>query len=246
MKVIKVRDITLIDIGNNKTMVIACDSCGGIGLKSGDVLKVPPYYIGKFTARVAVMEVMCSGAEVVTIADAVCNEMEPTGSEIIQGIRSELFDAGIREVTLTGSTEENFSTISTGLGITAVGIGDSDDIKVCNVFNKAVIISIGVPKVGDEISYNGDPDIVSYEDIKFLLKQEGVFEAVPVGSKGIKYEALKLSEINNMKFKPVANVKVDLIKSAGPSTAVIAAVKAEIVDEIRNKLKNVNVIGQLL
>lgn len=245
MKVIKARDITLVDIGDSKTMVIACDSCGGIGLKTGDTLKVPPYYIGKFTTRVAVMEVICSGAEVVTVVDAVCNEMEPTGKEIMLGINSELEAAGINHASLTGSTEENFPTISTGLGVTAIGIARNMNLKVCSVYQKAVIISVGIPKVGSEIKLEGDSEIVSYEDINYLLKREDVLEIVPVGSKGIKYEALKLSEINNMKLKLETEINIDIEKTAGPATALIAAITAEAVEDIRSSLKNVCAIGEL-
>ena len=54
------------------------------------------------------MEVLCTGAEIVSITDAVC-EMGPTGSEIIRGIKQELKEANINNITLNGSTEENFS-----------------------------------------------------------------------------------------------------------------------------------------
>lgn len=43
--------------------------------------------------------------------------------------------AGIDEVVLTGSTEENFPSFSTGLGITVLGIVDNSVIKVNNVNN---------------------------------------------------------------------------------------------------------------
>jgi hypothetical protein len=60
MDVLKIRDLTLIKIDSEKTMVIACDSCGSIGMKKYDVLKVPPFFTGKFTTKVALMEVLCS------------------------------------------------------------------------------------------------------------------------------------------------------------------------------------------
>jgi selenophosphate synthetase-related protein len=117
MIVEKIRDLTIVNISDKNAIVVACDSCGSIGMKKGDVLKIPPFYSGKFTARVGIMEVLCTGAEVVTIVDTVSNEMEPTGNEIIRGIKEELKAANINEVVLTGSTEENFPTISTALGV---------------------------------------------------------------------------------------------------------------------------------
>ncbi|MBV1822090.1 hypothetical protein KUA25_29170, partial [Bacteroidales bacterium MSK.15.36] len=75
MKISKVRDLTLIKLTEDKNLIVACDSCGGIGNKLEDTLKVPAFIVGKFTARVALMEVLCTGAEIVSITDAVCNEM---------------------------------------------------------------------------------------------------------------------------------------------------------------------------
>lgn len=245
MKVCKVRDISLIDIGNDSTMVIACDSCGGIGMKEGDALKVPPFFTGKFTVRVALMEVISSGAEVVTVTDSVCCEMEPTGSEIIKGIKSELQNAGIDDVVLTGSTEENFPTTATGLGVTVVGIAQNKDLKVCNVKKQSIVISVGIPKVGSEIGLEKDEDIVSYSDIIKLMKCGYAYEIVPVGSKGVLYEAELLASYNNMKFELYAEVNVDIYKTCGPSTVIIAAVDPESVENIRRTIKNVNVLGRL-
>ncbi|WP_097026458.1 AIR synthase related protein [Clostridium peptidivorans] len=244
MKISKVRDLTLISLDESKTMVVACDSCGSIGMKEGDALKVPHYYVGKLTVRVPLMEVMCAGAEVVTITDAVCNEMEPTGSEIIRGIKEELKLAGIGDIALTGSTEENFKSISTGLGVTVIGIAENKNLKVNAISENCKIISLGIPKVGAEIGLDKDLDIVNYDDLKKLLSLDGVYEIVPVGSKGIHYEALQLAKNNNMKFVLNEEIKIDIHKTAGPSTVVIAAVKNEILNKIQNDEK-VSVIGEL-
>ncbi|EJO5348852.1 alpha-ribazole-5-phosphate synthase [Clostridium botulinum] len=256
MNVKKVRDLTLVSLDKDKTLVIACDSAGSIGSKKNDVLKIPAFYTGKFTIRVGILEVMCTGAEIVTITNAVCCEMNPTGKEIIDGIKSELKRAGIDEVVLTGSTEENFPTFSTGLGITVLGLVDNFKIKVNNVdkinnytkFNKddILLISIGFPKVGQEINIYDDKEIVDYEDIKILLKNSGVYEIVPVGSKGILYEAEILSKNNNLKLKLEENINVDIKKSSGPATSVIAAIHKKEYENIISKINNVNIIGKLL
>lgn len=39
--------------GESTFVVIACDSCGGIGPKDLDVVKVPAHIVGRFTSRVA-------------------------------------------------------------------------------------------------------------------------------------------------------------------------------------------------
>lgn len=245
MEIKKVRDLTLINLDEEKIMVIACDSCGSIGMKEGDVLKVPPFFTGRFTVRVPMLEVMCAGAEIVTITDAVCAEMNPTGIEIINGIKKELEEAKINDIVLTGSTEENFPTISTGVGVTVIGIARSSRLKINNAKEGAVIISIGLPKVGDEIDFVKDMDIVGYEDIRKLQAIEGVYEIVPVGSKGIQYEAEVLAKCSNLKLMLMENTQVDIKKSGGPATSVIAAVNKSALKNIEESIKNVNIIGFL-
>ena len=244
MKVRKVRDLTLITLHKDQTMVVACDSCGGIGLKAGDILKVPPIYVGSFTARVVIMEVMCSGAEIVTVTNAVCNEMEPTGREIIKGIQKEVKAAGIDEIVLTGSTEENFSPPSTGVGITAIGIADNKKLKINNI-EEALIVSVGIPKVGEEIDLEGDREIIDYGTIKTLLEKPWVYEIVPVGSKGIVYEAEQLAVNNRLELILENDINVDIRKSAGPATCIIAAINREYLETIMECQLDVNVIGSL-
>ena len=245
MEIRKIRDLSLITLDEKRTMVIACDSCGGIGMKDGDSLKVPPYYVGKFTVRVPLLEVMCAGARVITITDAVCNEMETTGREIIRGIKEELKEAGINDIVLTGSTEENMITSSTALGVTVVGVVETKALKINNIKNHALVISIGLPKVGNEINFEKDNDIVDYTSIRKLLNFEDVYEIVPVGSKGIAYEANQLAVNNKLKLTLEESHQVDIKKSSGPSTCVIAAIDAKGLDIIKEAMPNVNIIGYL-
>lgn len=246
MEIKKIRDLSIITIDEKHIMVIACDSCGGIGMKDGDVLKVPTVYVSRFTARVVIMEVICSGAEIVTITNAVCNEMNDTGIEVIKGIKEELYEAGINnDMILTGSTEENFKTISTGIGMTAIGIINRDRLKVNSVNKEACIISIGIPKVGHEINFIHDEDIINYHDIYKMHNSKDFYEIVPVGSKGIAYEAETLAQSNNFRLEFYDKLSVDIYKSGGPSTCVIAAVNLENINDIKKDFKNVNIIGYL-
>jgi hypothetical protein len=246
MKISKVRDLTLVEINDEKVLVVACDSCGSIGLKEGDVLKVPPYFTGRFTARVTILEVMSTGADIVTIADAVCCEMNPTGEDIMRGIKEELKAAEISDIVLTGSTEENFPTFSTGLGVTTIGIVDKNKIKLKNVCGSSSVIVVGIPKVGNEINLEKDEEIVRYSQLKKLLEDSSVFEIVPCGSKGIQYEAEALAEENGLQFKLIEDIKVDVKRSCGPATVIIAAVATESVPRFLKEINNSSCIGYLM
>lgn len=245
MEVRKVRDLSLINLDTSKTMVIACDSCGGIGMKEGDTFKVPPFILGKFAARVPLLEVMCAGAEVVTITDTVSNEMEPTGEEIIKGIKAELEGAGINDIVLTGSTEENFKTTATAVGVTVIGIAENDKLKVNKIKSDALIVSIGLPKVGGEINYVKDDEIIDYQSVKRLLTNSSVYEIVPVGSKGVAYEAEQLAANNGLILMMEKTTAVDINKSGGPATCVIAAVDNNSFKKLANEFSNINIIGYL-
>lgn len=244
MKINKVRDLTLIKINEQKTLVIACDSCGSIGMKKYDELKVPTNIAAKFTARVALMEVICSGAEVVTLSNAVCNEMKPTGEEVIKGIKAELKDAGVDVSVLTGSTEENFKTYSTGIGITCIGIVDNENIKINKIPKGALLYSIGIPKVGNQINLDGDTEIANYQNIRKLLSMKDIFEIIPVGSKGIFYEASEVAKHNNLKLEFKENINIDIFTSAGPATVLIFVAKRELKDA--ENIKNLRLIGEFL
>lgn len=221
MKIEKVRDLTLIELEKGSTLVITCDSCGGIGLKEGDVLKVPPEVTGRYAARVVLLEVLCAGAEVVCLANAVCNEMKPTGQAVIRGIRAELELAEIEQVVLTGSTEENFATFATGLGITAVGVVETARLRVNRCRAGLTVVAVGAPLVGEEVL---QAQLVGYCTIRELLAHPGVYEMVPVGSKGILAEAKLLAACHELTFIPEQAVQIDMKKSAGPNTVILAAV----------------------
>ena len=66
----KGRDVEVVQIDSNYSIVTACDSCGGIGLKQNDVVKCSPNIVGRFTTRVALMEVLSVNAIPKTISTA--------------------------------------------------------------------------------------------------------------------------------------------------------------------------------
>lgn len=244
MSVKKVRDLTLVDLGQGRTMVIACDSCGGVGMKAHDVLQVSPFITGKYTARVALLEVMCTGAEVICLTSTICNEMDVTGKDMIEGIKEELKEAGISNVVLTGSTEENFATVVTGLGITAVGIIENKQLKVNNIKKQALLVALGQPKVGREVLESRPQDRIHYNLIKRLLKENEVYEIIPVGSGGIRYEMQELARNNQLQLSIKPDIKLDIAKSGGPSTAVIAAIGKEYFNRI-NVDVTMEIVGEV-
>ena len=223
----KFKDITLVSLSENQSIIIACDSCGGIGLKEYDKLKVSPYITAKYTARVAILEVLCTGAEVISLVNTICNEMNPTGQTVIRGIKEELAEAGLPEIMLTGSTEENFETFATGIGITAIGIAENQHIKINTISDRALLVTLGIPNVGQKVLDCDKKEFIDYHTVRRLVASDDVYELLPVGSKGILYEANQLAEHNGLQFNAYKELHIDIKKSAGPSTVVLAAVRED-------------------
>ena len=219
---IKHRDLTLTPLPAG-TLVVACDSCGAVGAKPDDVLQIPAYYTGRFTARVALMEVLAFGARPVTVVDAISCEMEPTGQEILRGVRDELAAAGVDLDLLTGSTEENFPTKMTGLGITVVGwIPTGPDF--CPSRAGDPVYCIGTPQVGGAVTLENNEAIASYADLTALRKLDGLRELVPTGSHGIRWEVENLAAYNGLRFLAEPELSLDLDQSTGPATCLVAVV----------------------
>jgi len=211
------RDLAITTFADERCIVVACDSCGAIGNKSCDILKLSPRYAAKFTTRVVLTELLCTGAKPVSITNGVSCEMHPTGEETILGIRDELINADIKDITLIGSTEENFETSMTALAITAIGTAKESELKFTQATKGDKLILYGLPHVGAEVDLES---IGLYSQIRQLLRLPGVREMVPAGSKGIAYEAEKLASINNMKIN-LYDTEVDYRKSAGPATCLL-------------------------
>ena len=219
---IKHRDLTLTPLPSG-TLVVACDSCGAVGDKREDILKIPAYYTGRFTTRVALMEVLAFGAQPVTVVDTVCCEMEPTGREILRGVRDELEAAGIGPEVLNGSTEENFPTTMTALGVTVVGWTPTGP-SVPPARSGDLVYCIGSPQVGEAVTLDHNDAIASYADLAALRALDGLRELVPTGSHGIRWEAEQLAAYNGLRFRPQPGLILGLDQSTGPATCLVAVV----------------------
>ncbi|MFZ5826336.1 MAG: hypothetical protein ACOY94_18745 [Bacillota bacterium] len=216
------RDVTLLDLPGGGRLLVACDAAGGIGPKAHDTISVPGSVLGRFTARVALMEVIAAGGRPILLVNTACVEPAPAGSEILDGIREEAALAGLGPDAITGSFETNIPTSQTGLGVTALAVAAEPGPTGAHAGD--LILAIGRPKVGPEVSLT-DPEIADLPLVRWLAAQPPVHDLLPVGSRGIAAEAADLAATNGLDLDWLdAEEGWDLAKSAGPATTVLAAV----------------------
>lgn len=237
LKISKKRDLSIIQINDTQSIIISCDAVGGIGLKTYDSIKLSPDLVAYYTARVALMEILSVGASLVTLVDTLSVEMEPTGEQMIKGIRRILDELQLDQSTLNGSTEDLVPTVQTGIGVTAIGISETNQLKIaCSQAGDAIYL-LGIPKIGSEISYPFDSDLCSLANFKVLVQSPFIHEIIPIGSKGIAHEARVLAELNDFHVtlnnsQPV----VDIQKAGGPASCVIFTMPEQYAAEMQKNL----------
>jgi len=215
------RDVEVVSINQAQYLVASCDSCGAIGMKDLDAFKIPWTVTGRLTTRVALLEVLASGAMPQMMTVAISNEPDPTGDRILEGVREELKAAGLSTLPMAISTEKNMFTQQTGLGISVIGVVDKKQLRIGTALSGDDVYCVGLPKVGLELNNPEDSEIVQVKDLQSLLDNIGIHDIVPVGSSGILTEAQQLAKSVNCQLSVDPACVLDLDKSAGPSTCLI-------------------------
>lgn len=243
MNIRQIRDLTVIDFDENRYLGIACDSCGGIGLKEHDVVKATPQLTAYQTGKVVLAELMSMGFTPIILADGLAVEMNDTGRQLIEGFNEVLSKLKSTKVHLTGSTEENIPTVQTSMGVTCIGVCDKNKLKYKKTTTNDVCLLVGLPLVGNDVVNNPDK-ILDIDDFEQLYLCEYIKEMLPVGSRGTEAELRDLCKYNNLKIKYDENITIDLKHSGGPSCSCLVTVDEKYVDMINDLVnKPINIIG---
>jgi selenophosphate synthetase-related protein len=229
-------------------IVVSCDSCGAIGPKPLDRVRVSGYTVGRFTARVALMEALSVGAEPLCIANTLAVEPRPTGVQIIKGIRDEVRHAKLdSRIVMMCSTEKNIPVRQTGLGVTVLATAASKSLRMGQCKSGDAVVAVGVPHVGNEVlPAESNRMIADTRDVRSLLDSNLVNEVIPVGSQGILHEARTIAEDSSLEFTLRSRPEIDVRKSAGPATAILCACPSSRVREVSAFVeKPVHIVGRV-
>jgi selenophosphate synthetase-related protein len=242
-------DVSILKVPTGHAIVVGSTSSGGVGPKSMDQLKVEGRVLGKFLARVALMDVAATGAFPLLLSATLGVEKEPTGNEILEGMKIESRVLGLEpNQVLMENTEDNFETIQTGAGVTVVGFANEDELRLGKTSPGDLIVAIGKPKVGDEVlPAEAKGEIADLKNVTLLSQKSFVHDIVPVGTFGIAYEARMMAYAVGRQLKLKEVKGLDLKKTAGPATVVLITMNPDKFEELTLLIrKPLNVVGEIL
>ena len=242
-------DVSILKVPTGHAIIVGSTSSGAIGPKSMDQVKVKGKVLGKFLARVALMDVVATGAFPLMLSATLGVEKEPTGREILEGIRNEALVLGLDpNQVLMENTEENFGTVQTGVGLTVVGFANEEELRLGKTRPGDLLVAVGKPKVGDEvIPAEVKGEIADLRNVALLSQKKFIHDIVPVGTFGIAYEARMMAYAVGRQLKLAEQSSVDLEKSAGPATVVLVTLDPERLEDLNLLLrKPTTVVGEIL
>ena len=230
----KFRDLIILDEMN---LVLAGDSAAGIGEKPCDEVFANIEMVSYYAAFVPIVEAICARSEPIVLVDTLCNEREPYGEKIIRGIKMAMSEAGMTsENAFTGSSEENFLTKMTGIGVTVLARGF--DIRKAQKGDR--VYAIGQALVGEELIKHRDR-AMSMSDYMYLKEQDYIHDIVPIGSKGAAHELAEIEAHSGLNAR-IVNHDFDLNASGGPSTICLVTMNEDDFNKLNIK-KDANLLA---
>ena len=229
----RLRDLTLISNGTQETLVIACDSTGGIGPKAEDTVKISARAVTHFTVRVPLLEVIASGARPLLIVNTLNVEKQPSAEPMIEEVRAIARSIGLDpDVAVTGSTEDNVITVATGIGVTIVG-ALSGPLRVGTARAGDDVYCVGLPlSAPSDLFEPDDWRMPSLGETQQLVERPEVHEVLPVGSRGVNAELRDLAESANVDLE-IWPSTVATAKTGGPSSCLLVAIAPDDADALR-------------
>ncbi|QAV27047.1 ATPase [Neobacillus thermocopriae] len=208
------RDVLCVPFDEQHELVFAADCSGGIGLKQYDVVQAPYDVVSYYGARVSLMELMSIGAtpKAFVLQNFVGDR---SWDALVTGVQQTMVELQL-SLPITGSSESNMPLMQSAVGVVAVGTVRKEEKRINITPMDARWAVIGEPLVGEAVIRKKDR-IIPLSLFRMLLQVDGVYEIIPVGSKGISHE-WKL-----MHGERPLRCSLPLHASAGPATCVLVS-----------------------
>lgn len=236
LPVSRIRDLALLDLDDNRVLIVACDSTGSIGPKEHDSYAASARVVAHFALRVPLLELMAAGGRPELIVDALSVELEPSGVEMIEEIRRVAASLGLGPERITGSTEDNVPTVATGVGVTVIGSAQRGNLRPGSSLAGDVVLCLGRPtSAPDDAIVLDDPRMISLETLAAVLEVDGVHDALPVGSKGVGHELRQLADVAGLTVEESVH-ELDLATSGGPASCVLVSVAESAIARLQTVL----------
>ncbi len=224
-------------------LMFASDTLGAIGEKAGDHLAVPSQVAGRYTVRVCLSEVLAAGATPAAVISLVCNEWDPTGRRVLEGIRAELADVGLGDLPVSGSSEENMPTPMTAFGICVMA--EASRLRWRETRAGDSVFLLGQPYVGAEVLARPG-ELLTPQVVSAMLARLPVGDLLPCGSGGIERELRVLEAETQLRVQVHPHVDRALLgKSAGPATCAIFTLPGEKVPEMGLPVRRIGRVESL-
>ena len=212
------RDLSVVSLDEEKYLVIATDSCGSIGEKENDAVKLDIATVVENTARVAILEVMSVNATIVNLIDSLTFERQNYGERVIERMYGLLDELGLDKTALNGTTEDIWPTKESGVVVTVIGIVPCDEIRMNKLCGNESIYLFGQPLVGEGVK---DVSKMAKLSVAQKVSQDiSVTEMLPIGSRGILKEAIELVEEYGYQCHLIEDPMFEL--PGGPATCFLA------------------------
>ncbi len=242
-------DVSILRVPTGHAIVVGSTSSGAVGPKSMDKIKVQARVLGKFLARVALMDVVSTGAFPITLSVTLGVEQEPTGREILDGVRSETVALGLDpNQVIMENTEDNFATVQTGVGLTVVGFANEADLRLGKTQPGDLLVAVGKPRVGEAVlraEVRGE--IADLRSVTAMSQRSYVHDIAAAGTFGVAHEAQKMAYAVGRQLRLAEEANADLKKSAGPATVVLATLDNKRVEDLKSLVgKPVWIVGEIL
>ena len=242
-------DVSILKMPTGHAIVTGSTSSGAVGPKEFDRVKVDGQVLGKFLARVALMDVITTGAFPLLLSLTLGVEKQVTGATIAEGVSREARSIGLDpQQVLLENTEDNFQTVQTGAGLTVVGLANENELRLGKTLPGDLIVAVGRPKVGEEvIAAEARGEIADLRNVAQLCQCRYIHDISAVGGFGIASEAKMMAYGVGRQLKLWEKQVLDLNKSAGPATVVLVTMDRERLEDLTSLIsKPINVIGEIL